>query len=312
MEFYLESGEKQFINKTLIRELEDKYNIHCMFGAVKSSYVYGIQNATSDRDSIIVYQSEHQREIFQELIEENAVDIIFMNFDYIINNQELYLSHVQDYPSCLYRKGKQKKVSSNAFRDDFCTEVIFECLASNCIWDSGYIRKNFNQLLQSISIKAVADYYFSRAYGNYKNNLQKDMVLNQKYMTTLIGICCIKWICKKYTIPNLNYKSLVEEYVPDEFIPFFLDILSEHKKNEKAIDNVMNYHYRAVNSERIEEAKSEKPKAYTKSNEAVNQWLYNQINEVKDIIIDLPENARFSLSFEEWISSKDLIQIREE
>lgn len=308
MEFYLEAGEKQVLDRGLIQRIEEKYGIRCLFGAAKSSYVYGIQNAVSDRDYIMITQGNRLQGTFQLLEEDTEADLVLMDYDEILEKRDLYLKGLEDYPSCLYRRADSGQVSLNAYRNDYCTEVIFECLASNCIWDSGYLKDNFDTLLREISVKAVMDYYYTRAYGNWKNNLQKEHVLNHKYMTTLIGIGCMKWIEEKGTIPRLNYKALVREYVPDEYTPFFLTVLREHQNVKAETDCIMDYHFRSLDASNIVEAKAEKPKAYTAPDREINGWIYSQLEELKDVIAGMSDDLRFSLTFDRWLESKGLLR----
>lgn len=307
MVFYLENGEKAPIERKMIEKIEREYGIRCLFIAAKSSYVYGIQNAVSDRDYIIIAEGGHDQVHIH--YEGTDVDFVFMGYDHIMGKQKEYLKNLRDFPSCLYRRSDPETVSENSYRDDYFTEVIFECLASNCIWDSGYLKENFDALLREISVKAVMDYYYTRAYGNWKNNLQKEQVLNHKYMTTLIGICCMKWIAEKGTIPRLNYKALVQEYVPDQYIPFFLDILRKHQNVRAEAKHIMDYHFRSLDARNIVEAKEEKPKAYTAPDREVNDWIQAQLEELKGAFAKMPEDLKFTLTFKQWVEGKGLIWV---
>lgn len=293
---YNKKKYKEVISEETIQEIEKRKQVKCLFGGIFGTYVYDIFNNASDIDFYLIYDKRDTDENSFRYFDANTMnDIYMLDLDYIRTSSRDYLSGIRKYPTILYRDNVESR-GSNLHKSDFTSQVIFEVLYSDYIWDSGFLTENINSILQEISYMGVLDYYFSRAYGNLKNNLSKEMVPAVKYLMAFLGYACMKWLLDRRTVPNMDIMSMAGLYLPDRYLDFFnrtwkvqknLDIEKDPQFHmfEKT-DNLF-----AMTAEEADRSTTlkEKKKAMVKKNESFNGWLKQELEMISELAGEIAE-----------------------
>ena len=212
---------KLVINDEFIEEIERSNGIKCLFGGVFSSKVYEFDNAESDTDFLIFFDGGNGSEnrSFHFVCEQSLEDINMIDYRYLMKQMES--REIIDYkvPSILYRNNDIIIHKFNQHRDDFfSSQKIFEILYSNFIWDSGFLIDNLDEILKMINVVDVLDYYYSRAYGNLVNKLEKEYVQCRIILRCFMGYCCMKQIIEDKEIPFMKMDYLIKRFSPKRFL----------------------------------------------------------------------------------------------
>lgn len=290
---------KEVISEDAIRKIEKERGVKCLFGAVCGTYVYNIFNNASDIDFYLIYDKMETNERAFRFFDANTMnDIYMLDWNYIRANSQEYLNGIFQYPSILYRK--KESCGSNLHKSDFTSQIIFEILYSDYIWDSGFLSENMNSILQEISYIGILDYYFSRAYGNLKNNLSKDVVPAVKYLTAFLGYACMKWLLEEKVIPNMDILFMAKIYLPDCYWDFLnetieiqknLDVKKDPRVHifDTGTDNLF-----AITAEEVDRSRTlkEKKKAMIKRNDSFNSWLGQELKAISESIKEISEKKK--------------------
>lgn len=284
MLYYDKEKYRMIITEELIQRIENENGVKCLFGAAYSTYVYGFSNRASDFDFFLVVDKQNNKEdIFRIFIEKNEIDIICLDYFYIRETSIHYLNSIISYPSCLSKMDDKRKVNKyNFFREDFTSQIMFEILYSDYIWDSGFLTENLKEILDNISYIGICDYYFTRAYMNLKNILNKESVYVAKYLTTFMGVSCLKSLEDKAIIPYMNLEYMVNKFLPSQFEEF-IEILIDKQRN------LLNATYNQY-----------KLKVYVKMNAAFNKWIEDELERLAKILFEYKNKnlVRFCLGDE--------------
>jgi len=201
-----------------VRFLEEKYGFKCLFGAMFAAQVFGISNHYSDYDFfLLIDKKESGIDAFRIFIKEKLLEVVCMDYHYILEKCNSYKMEIENYPSIYYRRNDNRVVNQNYLRDDFPTQILYECLYSDYIWDSGFLAENIKIILENISVKLVLDYYYTRVFGNLSNNMSKEKVPAVKCLMIVIGIGCMCGLIEKKKISMMNIENMIDEYIPYEY-----------------------------------------------------------------------------------------------
>lgn len=285
MIIYNKNKYQETISEKSIQHIERARGIKCLFGGAFATCVYGINNRASDFDFYLIYDKcKNEMATFQQFDTDTLQDLYMLDWDYINTDSQKYLEGIQRYPTILYREhNKQHKF--NTHRDDFTSQVLFEILYSDYIWDSGFLMQHIDQILEELSFIGILDYYFSRAYGNLNHNLSKEYVPAVKYLMMFLGYSCMKWLLEYQTIPCMDFECMVQVFAPYRYVSF----LREVKKIQKELDTERDYRVHIYDESTVDffqitpqEADNKKHMKQKKiamvaKNEDFNNWMRNEL-----------------------------------
>lgn len=286
MLYYDQNKYKKCISEETIINIENKMGIQCLFGGAFSTCVYGIDNKSSDFDFYLIYdKKETDIESFRYFDEEIFNDIVMLDWNYVNANSDSYLRGIKKYPSVLYRSN-EKEHSLNFHRADFTSNIIFEILYSDYIWDSGFLVNNMHNVLRNISYLGTLDYYFTRAWGNFNHELLTERGRAVKYLMTFLGYACMRWLIEYKTIPSMDITFMLNQYMPGRFAEFFNEVLDKQKNLETDRDfrthsfNVGTHNLFRVDAKTMDSSTPlmEKEAAYIERNEDLNFWMRQELN----------------------------------
>lgn len=295
---YYDAGKyKRYISEETIEKIEKEMGIQCLFGGAFSTCVYGIDNNASDFDFYLIYdKKENAVESFRYFDKETLNDIYMLDWNYINMSGSLYLKSIQKYPSILHRdRGSEHRL--NLHRADFTSQIVFEILYSDYIWDSGFLKDHLDEILSGLSYLGILDYYFTRAWGNYNQELLKGKGRAVKYLMTFLGYACMRWLLEYKTVPNMDIQFMFGQYMPERFSAFFNEVLEKQKHLDVARDfqmhsyDVGTHNLFAVKAQDMDVSKAlkEKKEALIEKNEDVNLWIGQELKLLADSISSIAE-----------------------
>lgn len=292
MLYYDEKKYEKCISDETILKIESEMGIKCLFGGAFSTCVYGIDNNASDFDFYLLYDKrDTAAEAFRYFDKETLIDIYMLDWNYVNRSSSLYLESIAKYPSILHRAGGREH-RMNFQRADFTSQVIFEILYSDYVWDSGFLLDNIDGILRSLSYVGILDYYFTRAWGNLHQELVKEEGRAVKYLMAFLGYACMRWLTEYKTIPNMNIHFMFQQYLPEHFKGFFSDILKRQKDVNVERDfrmhsfDVGTHNLFQVDAKEMDvsNALTEKKEALVEKNEDVNTWLGQELKKLADLL----------------------------
>ena len=231
MLFYDKSKYTALITDGIIKTIEKENNLKCLFGGGYSNKATGTDNDFSDNDFYMVCESYSGIRKRKLSFDEHLLDIVILNYSELTNDNSIYDG---PFPSILYRRDDTHINEQNNLRLDYLSsQKLFEILFSNCIWDSGFLVKNIDEIINKISVIHTIDYYFSRTYGNLYNHLKKGPVNAIRVLRTFLWVSCMKWIIEKGTIPNMDIFFMIKAYAPIEIAVYLEAILKRIKSLKK-------------------------------------------------------------------------------
>lgn len=286
---------KAYLTEEFLLNMEKERGVTCLFGAAFGPYVYGIDNRVSDFDFYLIFDKKGRGDdAFRSFDEDSMTDVYMLDINYIQTSSRTYLNGIPKYPSVLYRKSENVHVY-NIHREDFTSQIIFEILYSDYVWDSGYLSKNIDSILSEISYIGVLDYYFSRVYGNLKNQLSKEQAPAVKYLMSFLGYSCLKWLLEYRTIPNMDIWSMLRFYAPAWCVDFLTEVIKVQKGLDAKKDyrmhqaDVGTYNLFQISPQEADRRHTtlEKKKAVVSRNERYNEWLWKEIETIRAIIEEI-------------------------
>lgn len=297
MLYYDEIKYNEYISEKTIVNIEKEKKIQCLFGGAFSSYVTGIDNNASDFDFYLVYDKKAtEMDAFRYFDEESYVDIVMLDWNYINVSSAAYLRGIEKYPSILHR-GNRKEHSANIHRADFTSQLVFEILYSDYIWDSGFLMNNLDKILRNLSFFGILDYYFTRAWGNYKQECMKEQIQAVKYLRMFLQYACMRWLLENRTIPKMDIHFMFQQYMPECFLPFFNDVLEKQKTLNVEKDvrkhcyDVRTHNLFQVTPKEMDASVhlKERTRAYVKGNKEVNHWIEDELHRLATVLQSVSE-----------------------
>lgn len=300
MLYYDKDKYEKVISEETILKIEHKMRVKCLFGGAFSTCVYGINNKGSDFDFYLLYdRKETDIESFRYFDEETLEDIYMLDWRYINESSSLYLKGIDKYPSILHR-GNGKEHRLNLHRADFTSQVLFEILYSDYIWDSGFLASHTEEILKGLSYLGIVDYYFTRAWGNFHQEMLKERGRAVKYLMTFLGYGCMRWLMEYKTIPSMDISFMYKQYMPVQFVGFFDEVLEKQRSLNIERDfrmhtyDVGTHNLFGVSAQDADGSKAlkEKNEVLIEKKEAVNVWMEEELQRLAGWIKSLAESGQ--------------------
>lgn len=268
----------------VIKAFEKTYNAIAVCGQIGGGRSMGLSNNNSDNDFDVYYISDNKipfkKNITTSIKGQNVkVEFNYCKIELLINAAEAQISQIiKKYPSCLYRsesdliKIEQSNKRPRWERDDYYFTKFHWLMMSDDVW----VRKNwieeYEKMYEMERVVDAADYYYMRAYGNYKKFIsQNDVVNYRRYLNCIWQILSCEWLVTKLERP-----------------PVKLDRLINIVKNENAKKIICDYqmNYKKENIDKSE--------LLCRTNETINNEIGIRINYLEQFIERLDRNVRIS------------------
>lgn len=291
--FEKEKYIKMHFNDEYIKEIEKEYSIEILFAALKGTQIWGYSNAVSNYNFYVFFKTARQDLTHFRIKDlENDYSLRLYDLNYVLQESKSYIKNLNRVPSILFRdEALDHQIKKQCFEDraDDKLSYLFEVMYSDYIWDSGYLKKHMVELLNSISITGILDYYYSRAYGSLHNVFMNENIKGTKYLNTFLGIACMKWILKKRTIPVMNIYSMMEWCCPNDLKPYLEEIIEKQKTI--GLKTLARYENNPV----IKKGERERPKITVKKNDAFNHWIDMELRTLASEIELIEFNEKLGL-----------------
>lgn len=179
------------------------------------SRAIGLENQMSDYDFYMVYEgsSLYDKKKMTVWIETLPLDIRCCSCQTIKAHNVNYHPEFIQYPSILYRTQKQmneNKINKNIDREDFYRGLVYQTLLNDMVWTQHPKEAYFDCMDHILDIRAVADYYFTRAWGNYIYCIKDHTQISiRKYLYTIYEILYCQWLLTKKIYPPFNFLELI-------------------------------------------------------------------------------------------------------
>lgn len=292
------SAEFRSFFEKCISLLSEQYRFKPLFGGMFSSTVWGYDGKTSDLDFYLIIDSGdsgfNKKSFF---IAEMNLEIVSIDIKYLLHENNCYKENVKKFPSVIF-KGLQDNCNHAFLFDDYFTcQKFFEILISDFIWDSGFLKNNYFQIVHYINDQIVLDYYFTRAYGTLHNYLIKQMVPAKRYIRAFINYGIMRFLLEEDGFPEANVDFLIVRYCPDKFKVFLQDLINKIKNNDVYFDISMHTYddvrYEDMMEMTREELKNvnaeDKQEITIECNAMFNRWFESALDRIKTIISNMNE-----------------------
>ncbi|MBD5487940.1 MAG: hypothetical protein HDR13_03990 [Lachnospiraceae bacterium] len=266
------------VDEEFIARVEKKLNVQCLFGGAHSTMVYEIATPMSDLDFYLIFDrgnTDLREYVFSDC--ETNFDVNMIEINHINFSNKQYYKTICKYPSIFMRDSQASIPFSNKHRADYTSQLIFEILYSDYIWDSGYLKKNIDTLLSQLSFLGVLDYYYSRVYGHLTNNLSNNFVGARNILMAFLGYSCMKWLLLYQTIPVMKFQVMYELFCPNQFRTFLFYAFQKQIGASFDCDNVVN-----VDVLHGKGTFSKKVKVMLERNDNFNSWLADELRVIAD------------------------------
>ncbi len=205
-----------------VQEIEEKYNIKCLYGGISGSHAYKATNPGSDFDFTFAFIArENSSDYIHIDSKKPLIEFFCYNLEILEQSNALCLNKVKKFPSFYteYRRPPE---------EDRGVE-IFRILCSDYIWDSGYLQKNLAKVVKKIDPILILDYLFSRTAGNLENSLSLESVLTKRVIRTVFNLSCMLWILEQRTLPYLGFEEMTRKFHGGEIGQRIFEILDIHR-----------------------------------------------------------------------------------
>lgn len=292
----------------MVANIERQYDTKVLFAGSFGTCVYGINNRFSDVDFKCICDSREKTH-WRHYNKEMMTDIWALDISYVKELGKQYLKQIGQFPSVLHRNKGIRVDAHDIIRYDYGIQIFLEILYSDYIWDSGYLKENYEELLKENSLVGAVDYYYSRAYGHRHNHLITENVNVRYALMCFVNTCICKWLLERGSVPYVDCRFLVEEYATMEFKDWLLAAL----KMQKSITLQQGEVYRDIhtNIERfgtedlfsvpVEKLKKDgepqerKPKAYVEMCPEFLIWIDKQLEELDYAMNQIPLDTGIAL-----------------
>lgn len=286
----------KYFNFNILKKISRTIDCKCLFAAVIESTVYGTVNAASDLDIAVIVNEYSKFEKKKIYFDEMNLDIYVVSLENIKNNKNYYRNKFI-FPTCINRSKDYIVNARNSLNYDYPWIILLKCITSPYIWDSGYLKNNFDVINDLIAPLLVCDYYYSRIFGNINGALKHNIVPVIKYMHVLIEIGAMYQIVCKHKIPNTKYDYILNSIIPSEFRDYGQKLLKTYQ-NVNVIDNIAKYHDISVDVN--------KPSPMLLNNWELYRWIKKQLYILKDNIAQIKYTDTFDLRYTEWLNQTKL------
>lgn len=198
---------KEQIEKEL-HDLEALLDIKILYAVESGSRAWGFASMNSDWDVRFVYI--HRKDWY-------------LRIDDGADNVEKILPNDIDLAGWEIRKALKLFRKSNP--------PLLEWLQSPLIYreDNPFAVRLRQQMEFYFNPRSCLHHYLHMAEGNYRTYLQKDVVRVKKYFYVLRPILACEWIMNRNTMPPMEFATLLETQVKDNFISREIELLLARK-----------------------------------------------------------------------------------
>ena len=306
------------LSEELLQRYENEYGIKFLFGGAYGTKVYGTGNALSDIDFKFVHLEESENAPGRKHMFDVATmnDIISIDIDCLKKEINNYMTEQTHWPSVLYRKSEEQS-PFDLKRSDYYLSYVFEILGSDYIYGVEYLRSSLSDILSYINVKAVCDYYYTRAFMHFKKSIEPSYNRGEKcevkaVLATFVNINIINSLINENKIitPNIYYFAEKNRNISvKELIGTCLSLQAQIK-NER--DTIGKYHtfntetqdFFRLDVTSLKDAKSlnQKPKIKIEINEGYKKWAFDELDRLAKEISGLDTNIKLGLGEDTFLS----------
>jgi predicted nucleotidyltransferase len=232
--------------ENLPMQMEQKLNIECLFGSLCGMSVWGIANKVSDYD-VYFFCSEsnnNSNEIersYGDWLASILIDYYAYDYDYLQDKIGLHLQMIEKLPS--YASKTRIPVKHDRY-----VGILFNAIASDCIWDTGFLVDNVHQILHELPFWGLIDYYYSRVAGNLENVLQQNRVRVQKILTTIQSLNIMKWLLEKKTVAPADFEVLSKRFLYSDIYEMIHKYKNMHQNLVVDLKQLPELHFGSLNT----------------------------------------------------------------
>lgn len=212
--------------------LEIELGIDAVCGQIGGGRAMGLSGKKSDNDFDVFYlqrgmgkpKRKYKKRV---LIEGKYVEVEF-NFIDMGDIKEAaectFDNEKKQYPSIMYRNEKEQgmyapdTILPRGEREDYYFTKFHWFVMGDNVWLSDKMRvadyEKFYCLERTVD---ALDYYYTRAYGNWKNYIQDGEIINlRRYLNCIWQVLSCEWILTYGNRPTNRFKELVREQLSDD------------------------------------------------------------------------------------------------
>lgn len=213
----------QSVKRTL-EDFEKRYDLKVVIAAYGGSKSIGTDNANSDFDIYVIYDSCKDRLPVKICMADASKDLkyhlILCSASEIIDNLQNYANRDIVYPTYIYTTQSEKQVNhiNNMYeREDYPRTLLYYTFLADVIWTISIpISVSYNRFKRGLCMADVCDFYFTKLHGNYDYFVfKKDRITSRKYITIVWEILYCRWIVENGTIPPMQLSDLLSYYKAD-------------------------------------------------------------------------------------------------
>lgn len=189
-----------------------------LFGAVGGSISLNLANSKSDIDMYAVMQNSYrintEVSVCQVRLQDIELDIMCVPIDELQRECINYDSVEHIYPTRFHRKaGETEKIKGlkDIERPDFKREMVMRIFQSVPIieFGQGTVQGGYGLLKQGLKLIDIWDMHFSRAYGNFHENIKdREKVLLRKYLYTISEITICNQLMLENKRPIMDFEQM--------------------------------------------------------------------------------------------------------
>lgn len=212
------------LNDEYVFNMEKTLHMRCLYGGFVGSHVYGTANKFSDYDFAFVFSDDTDERNMIKYKDEKLIEWNGFNIQEIRTRINFCKKEVKIFPSFY----TEYRCTPN---EDIVPDFLV--FTSDYVWDSGYLWKNYKDIITNCGAKLILDYYFNRAAGNLEKNLCRDQVPTKRIIQTILGINCMYWILDYHTFPYLSFYDMTKLFHCKNEQRLIFQVLQYHQQDHK-------------------------------------------------------------------------------
>lgn len=266
---------------------EEEYNIRLLYGQVSGGRRMGLSGMQSDNDFDLFYEYKdccHKADIPRKIVRTFAikgdyieVEFNLLEFQLIVEAAKEKLSiQYNGYPTVFYRDAQEfemyskNNIKPRQERTEYLYTKYHYFIFSDHYLDYINDGKEFEEFYKNERLIDAIDYYFVRAYGNYKNYFLIDnQILTRRYLNCIWQVLSCEWILKYKEKAPLEFTILCNELI----------------KNETVKEKVMELY------DMNKFTNLDKSEIWTVQNSVLNDYINKKLNELK-VAIECIDNSK--------------------
>lgn len=190
---------------TEIEALTRQMGQNLLFGGLAGSRFYDVVTAASDWDFKLLCETSWIQ--FHRM---GRYDFVCLGKDHVEKSIASFVDKRHVLPTALHNNGQRNDACLDAFRDDYVFSFVFEILCSRYVWNADYIREHLGDILSLVNVWLVVDYYFSRAYGNFRKFACAESIPIKKYLLMICHCLTMKRLIGNHCFFDPDFRSLLQ------------------------------------------------------------------------------------------------------